>query len=56
MPKINWFPGNFMVTGAVISTDKSVGSGFEHESMAFLLVCWTVRAHSRGNVNLGMEG
>jgi len=45
-----------MVTGAVISTDKSVGSGFDLESVAFLHVCWTVRVRSRGNVNLGMEG
>lgn len=44
-----------MVIEAVISTDKSVGSGFECESVAFPLVCLTVRMHSRGNVNLGME-
>lgn len=56
MSKINWFPENFMVTGAVVSTDKSVGSGFDHEFVAFPLVCWIVRVHSRGNVNLGMEG
>lgn len=56
MPRINWFPDNFMVMGTVISTDKSVASGLDHGFMAFLLVCWTVRVHSRGNVNLGVEG
>lgn len=55
MPKINWFPDNLMVTGAIISTHKSVGSGFDCESVAFPLACWTVRVHGRGNVNLGME-
>lgn len=41
MPKISWFPDNFMVAGAVIST--VVGSAFDRESSAVPLVCWTGR-------------
>lgn len=41
MAKISWFPDNFMVAGAVISTVD--GSGFDRESLAILLACWTGR-------------